>query len=181
MAVAIPIVVAAVTIAAAGVTAYSQVQQGRTANAVATYNAQLANRNAEIAEQNAEAAKLAGTAREEQSRDEVRRVLARQRALVGASGVTTEGSPLLVMMESARQGELDALRIRYTSEVEARSGQFQAQQYQSEATLQRLQGKQAQTAGYMSAGGTLLTGFAQAGTGYYNAKYGNRGAGTPLL
>jgi len=144
---------------------------------VAKYNAELANRNAQIAEQNAEAAKLAGAAKEEQSRDEVRRVLARQRALVGASGITTEGSPLLVMMETARQGELDALRIRYTSEVEARQGLFQAQQYQSEATLQRYQGKQAQKAGYLSAGGTLLTGIGSAAS-YYG---GRKGAGTSLL
>jgi hypothetical protein len=121
-------IAAAATLAAAGISAYGQIQQGKTADKVAQYNAELAQRNAQIAAQNAEAVRFAGTAKEEQSRDEVRQVLARQRALVGASGVTAEGSPLLVMMESARQGELDALRIRYATDIGEQQDLFAAQQ-----------------------------------------------------
>jgi hypothetical protein len=173
-------IAAAAAVAGAGVAAYGQYQQGQTANKVAQYNAELANRNAQIADQNAEAVRFAGTAKEEQSRDEVRQVLARQRALVGASGVTTEGSPLLVMMESARQGELDALRIRYATDIEEQQRLLEGQQQRSQAFLQGAQGRAAQSAGTLAAGGSILTGIGS-GVSSYSSMTRPRGSGTSLL
>jgi len=132
---------------------YSQMQQAREQSKWAEYNAAVAERDAETARMNAEYE--AGI-----KRKETEKLLGRQRALYGKAGVTLEGSPLLLMAETAAEGEMDALMIE-------RGGKLQAQRYRSEATLSRMKGSAAQRAGYWGAGSTLLTGASQ--TAY---KYG---------
>lgn len=54
------------------------------------------------------------------------------------------------------QSEMDALLIRY-------NGIIKSNGYRTQAALQRLQGASAQTQGFMSATGSILTGYAQWG------------------
>ena len=152
--------VAAVVVAAAGAatTAYGQYEQGKAQKKWGSYNAALAERDAETARKNAEYE--AGV-----QRKETQKLLSRQRALYGKSGVTLEGSPLLLMAETAAEGELDALMIE-------RGGRTRAQGYRSEATLSRMKGSAAKRAGYYGAGSTLLTGAGQTATGYAAYKKG---------
>lgn len=114
--------------------------------------------SAKVGEQAAETARMKAAYDEELHRERVRKTLSTMRALYGKSGVDITGSPLLELSESAGQGELDALAIRYGGDVEA------ARQ-RSSATLTRMQGKAAQTASYFQAGSTLLSG---AGSAYTN-------------
>lgn len=92
----------------------------------------------------AEATRAAGE-KERLKRSENKRVLARQRALMGASGVTISGSPLLVMIESARQGNLDALAIRELGEAQAGAKLLEAEFLEfsglSSAARTRLEGR----------------------------------------
>ncbi len=115
--------------------AVGQVQAGRAA--------------AKAGEMNAAAIKEEADVREEQQRFMDQRTMASARAMIGTSGVTSAGSPLLVLAESARRAEMNALNIR-------RGGQLQAE----EALYT---GRQARKAGYIGAGGTLLTGGAKLG------------------
>ena len=138
-------------VGAAVVAAGSAVYQGVQANKEAKYNAQ-------IREQDAIAAKNKAAYDETMHRDRVRKLLSSQKALYGRSGVSLLGSPELVMEETAAQGELDALAIRYGGDVEASRNR-------SEATLSRMRGKSASTSGYASAGSSLLT----AGSKVYKA------------
>jgi hypothetical protein len=115
-----------------------------------------ANYNADRAEQNAKAAEEKAAYDERMHRESVRKILSAQRALYGDSGLSMEGSPLLVMEDSTKQAELDALAIRY-------GGDINAAQQRSSANLLRMQGANAQTAGYITAGTTLLSGAKAAG------------------
>lgn len=131
----------AAVVAAAG-TAYSGEQQRKAASV-----------NADIAQQNAIAAQQKAAFDEERHRDQLKKLMSSQRSLYGKSGVDMSGSPLLVMEDTAAEGELDALAIRYGGNVEA------AQQ-RSAANLYRMQGGAAATSGYIQAGSTLLQGAA---------------------
>jgi len=66
-----------------------------------------------------------------------------------------EGSPLLVMEDTAATGELDALTIRYGGDVAAARSR-------SSANLSRMQGRAAQVGSYFTAGSTLLSGASSA-------------------
>jgi hypothetical protein len=118
-------------------------------SAVSSSNAQK--QNAKVADYQATMAANAAKTKELQQRELDRRILASQRTKYAASGVTTEGSPLLVMMESQRQAELDAMRIRYGGEVEATGWRARSAYYD---TLSR----QSMASGMIGAGRTLLTG-----------------------
>lgn len=130
------------------VSAVGAIQQGRAAEKAANYNAAIADRNATIARQ--QAAADADTSRSVNSRR-----LGAMRAKYGASGVQAEGSVLDVMADSAAQAELEALNIEY-------KGDLAAQGYGETASLNRMQGKNARTSGYLNAGATVLLGSAKA-------------------
>jgi septal ring-binding cell division protein DamX len=110
-----------------------------------------ANTNADIQMEAAKAARQKAGYDEQRHRESIQKLLSAQRALYGKSGLEMSGSPLLVMEDTAGEGELDALAIRYGGDVaaaRARSG----------ANLSRMQARDVQTAGYFQAGSTLLSG-----------------------
>lgn len=112
---------------------------------------EAADYNAAVAEQGARAAQDKASYDEDIHRERVRKLISTQRALYGKSGVEISGSPLLVLEDTAGQGELDALAIRY-------GGNVNAAQQKSSATLSRMQGSAARTSSYIQAGTSLLTG-----------------------
>lgn len=143
-------VVAGVIVAAIGVAVSTTA-----AIQAAEQQQQVAKFNAKVAKNQALAARQAAEANANQRRETLKRVLAQQRAAIGGSGVSdTTGSPLLVQIESARQAELDALRI-------AHGGEQRGLGFESEAAYARYAGRQAATAGYIGAGTSLLQGTAQ--------------------
>ncbi len=127
------------TAASAGGAIYSGIKQE-----------EAAEYSAKVAEQNAEASLKKAAYDEEAQREKVKRLLSTQRAAYGKSGVDLTGSPLLVLEDTAAQGELDALAIRYGGEIEAG-------QQKSKAELYRLQGQTAKTEGFIKAGTTILS------------------------
>jgi hypothetical protein len=121
---------------------------GTTMSAISASNA--AKYNADVAEQNAIAERNRAQYEENAHRRNVQKLLSAQRALYGKANVEMEGSPLLVMEDTAGQGELDALAIRF-------GGDIAAAKQRSAANLARMQGSSALTSGYVSAGTSLLT------------------------
>lgn len=116
---------------------------------------QAADYNAKVAENQAQSIQNKAMYEEQIHRERVRKILSAQRSVFGASGLdTASGSPLLVREDSAMQGEMDAMAIRYGGDVEAANAR-------SAANLYRMQGRTAQTAGFIQAGGSLLSGGAQ--------------------
>ena len=144
------------------ISAYSAIRQGQQAEAVGRYNAR-------VAEQQATSARQAAAADAETKRRQLDRILGSQRARYGASGViASEGSPLLVMMQSEEEAALDVARVRY-------GGEAQGYGLESEARLQRFQGRQARRQSYLGATAALLTGVSGAG-----GIYGKRSTGTTV-
>tara|TARA_R110002096_G_scaffold59612_2_gene149395 strand:- start:206 stop:661 length:456 start_codon:yes stop_codon:yes gene_type:complete len=137
--------VAAMALASAAIGAAASVSQGMAAK-------KQANFSATVAQQQADRERLQAANDSEDYRREQSRVLAARRAAQGASGVDAgSGSSLLTSEDMAGEIELNALRIKNGGEVRAtRAEQF--------ASLQRASGKNAQTAGFMRAGSSLLSG-----------------------
>jgi len=133
----------------AAVSAYSAYQQGAQAEYAARYNAK-------VARNQAQAARDAANADADTQRRHYDRVLAAQRARYGASGVQTEGSPLLVMLDSEEEAALDIARVRH-------GGAVAAQGLEAEAQLERYQGQRARRQSYLKATATLLVGVGGAG------------------
>jgi hypothetical protein len=149
------IAAAAVTVVAAAASAYASYSAAET-------QAQAANYNKKVARNQAQASRDAAAIARANRQEELQRILAGQRARIGASGITEEGSPLLVEMKSAEQAQMDLARITY-------AGATRAQSYTSEGVLQGFYSTKAEQAGYVGAGTALLGGAASATS--YGTKY----------
>jgi hypothetical protein len=148
-----------VAVIAAGVSAYASYEQGQTAKATSKFNQKMAQRQAEQRRLEAEAAA-------KRKAKENERIMAAQRARIGGAGVlSTEGTPLLVQMESAEQAALDEANIRYAGIVA--SGDLEG-----ESILQGYLGTRAGWAGNYQAGASLLQGASSATSAYANYRRG---------
>ena len=95
----------------------------------------------------------------EQAQDDARRQrisadkqLGDMRSSYAASGVvSSQGSALDVLQESAAAAELDNLMIKHQGEMRARG-------YEQESQVAQMRGRAARTRGYMNAGGGALSG-----------------------
>jgi hypothetical protein len=137
------------------------------ASAVASYESgrmqkKAADVSARLAEQQAANERRAAEIRAENYRAEADRRMATMRAQYAASGVTMEGTPLITLMNTARNVEKDVSRIKW-------GGEARANAFEGEAGLQRMIGKQKYAEGVMGAGTTLLTGASKIGGMSYQA------------
>lgn len=153
--------------------AFGAIQQGKAANEAAKYKAQVGEMNATLADRRAKDAVERGAKDEQRKRLEVARLQGEQRAAMAANGVDlTFGSPLDTMVDTAKLGELDALTIRTNAYREAYDYQVDGVNKRAGATLDRMEGKNAQKAGYLSAAGTVLTGLGQGFKQYRSSQIG---------
>jgi hypothetical protein len=133
------------TVAGTAVSAYSAIQAGES-------RAQAARYNRKVALNQAQEAKDRAAVEVQRQRQHAMQVESANRAQMGASGAVGDyGSALLVAQENALQGEMNAQVAEYTGEVEAAN-------YMRRAQLMGMEGQQAQTAGYLTAGSTTLSG-----------------------
>jgi hypothetical protein len=139
--------------------AFGQVQAGKAAQQAGDFNAGV-DRNQAVAARG----RAAFEARKQ--RDMTRKLLATQRAKFGVAGVGFEGSPLLVMEETAKEAELDARAIEYGGEMEAVG-------LESRALLSEWEGRTAKKAARTQAFTSLLGGASK--------MMGAYGAGTPMI
>lgn len=150
------VIPAVIALAGAGVAAYGQHQTGQ-------YQRAIADQNAQLAEQSAIDASRRGAIEEEQHRARVRAILGAQRAAFGASNVvSSSGSPLGLLADTAQFGEADALTIRNNAAREVFG-------YRTEGQGARLRSRMYGRGARYEAGGTLLAGGAQA-YGYWRTR-----------
>lgn len=162
-----PVTLTVLTVAAAGVTAYGQYQQGQAAKQAGEYQAAVAEQNARTSENLAKDAEQRGQIAEQNQRRQTAALMGRQQAVLAAKGIDlANGTPLDILSQSAEYGELDALTIRHNASLEALQLRAQAGNQRAQGQLSLLEGNNAATAGTLSAGGTLLSGGAKAG-GYW--------------
>jgi hypothetical protein len=148
----IAIIGAAASLIAAGVGAYASHEATAQQEAAAKFNRQLALNEAEHA-------KNAAALEAQHQREASETFLARQRALIGASGVEFSGSPLAVLTETAQRAEREAQIIEYGGQVLS-AGRL------SQSDLYGFAARNARRAGPIGAGSTLLTGVSNAGSIY---------------
>lgn len=154
----------ALLIAATAMTAGSQIMAARHADAMGKNNQAIMDYNAKVDEQNAQAVEQQTMYEQKQQAENADRSLSSMRAGLGASGaVTTEGSPLEVMAKQASEFEQDNLMTGYEGRTRANQWRNQATADTMTGRMYRIAGKNARNAGYMAAGGTLLTGFGKSG------------------
>lgn len=91
---------------------------------------------AEAAKFNAETQRQQGLAAERQTRAQAGRQIRSIRAGIAKSGVTFEGTPTMVLAESAANAEIDALNTRWTAQRRTAITEFEGRQGQSAARLQ---------------------------------------------
>lgn len=149
-------------VASTAMTAVGTIQQGAAAAAQGRAQQQAQQYNATIKEQNARLARQQAGAREEQQRRGARQVLGQQRAALAQAGIGVGfGSGLDIEEQSAIRAELDSLTIAYEGELQAQGLLAGAQQdiYFGEVAAAR--GANEQSASYISAGASILSGAAQ--------------------
>lgn len=159
MGAAVPLIVAATTIAGAGVAAYGAYQQGVAAQQQADYQAAVAKNNSILAQRAADDARERGSIEEAQQRLRTRQLIGASRASAAGRGVLVDaGSAALTQADIAQIGELDALTIRNNAEREALGFEAEGANFRGEADLRTTAGRNARTAARFDVASTLLTG-----------------------
>ena len=114
----------------AGVSAYSQIYQGRAAAAGLEAQAKFNERQAAIERQ-------AGAFEADRARDRARRLQGSQVANFAASGVQIDGSPGNIIDDSAAEAELDVQSILYGAERRSENEIFRSNLNRTNAQLER--------------------------------------------
>jgi uncharacterized protein YacL (UPF0231 family) len=146
-------IMAVMAVASTAVGTYSAVAAAQARSAASKFNSKVQQNNATMAEQQsaAEAAK---------TKERGRRLIGQQRAALSAAGVDIDsGSALDIAYDSNVQNELDRLTQLYKGDVSVTGSLAQSQLYKRDAS-------NAMTAGYLQAGGTLLSGIGQSAGAY---------------
>lgn len=105
--------------------------------------------NAKVARQNAVIARQQGVAAVEAQQRQAARAIGSAMASYGASGVQMDvGSPVDVLVDSARMAELDKLTTRYNYELKARG-------YEADSKLNLMEGRAARTSSLFGALGSI--------------------------
>ena len=91
---------------------------------------------AEAAKFNAETQRQQGLAVERQTRSQAQRQIRSIRTGIAKSGVTFEGTPTMVLAESAANAEIDALNARWTAQRQTAITEFEGRSGQQAARLQ---------------------------------------------
>jgi len=109
----------AATVASTGMSVMGQMQQAQSAQAMAGYQAQVAENNRIAAERMAVDAEKRGQVAESRQRLRTKGIMGTQIAALAAQGTDLEGSPTDILGDTAYAGEIDALTIRSNAAREA--------------------------------------------------------------
>jgi hypothetical protein len=134
--------------AGTALSAKGQIDQGKA-------DQRTAKTNAALSEAQANDALLRGTIEESRYRRQIAQIAGRQRAEFGARNVAASGTALDLLADTAGVGEEDAQTIRSNA-------RRQAWGYRNQANEQSRWGANQRSNSQYAAGGTLLTGAAQA-------------------
>jgi hypothetical protein len=139
--------------------AAGQVQEAKASSQAAKYNAQVANMNADLANTQAKQAIESGAREEQMKRLQTSQLIGKQKAAMAANGVDLNfGSPLDTIVDTAKMGELDAQTIRTNSYREAYDYRVKGANYTAEGKIDEAKARNAESAGFMGAIGTILGG-----------------------
>lgn len=162
-----PVSLAVIGGVGAAVSAGGQLASGQATSEAYAYKAQVAANNAAIARQKGVQDIQAGEIAAVNQGLKTRAKVGSQKAQQGAAGVDVNtGSAADVRAGTEELGMLDALTIRSNAANKAWSDEVQAQSDTAQGQLDTMAGEQAETAGYIGAAGTLLSGASTVGGNY---------------
>jgi hypothetical protein len=142
-----------------GVSSY---QQGKAQQAQYNYQAKVNEENAKIAQENANVQRQQGIEEARLQRIKAASTIGAQKTAMAANGVDiTQGTAVDVISDTAAMGELDALQTQYNYEMKARGYEAQAGNFQNQANLDVISGKNAYSAGKMNAINSGIQGLGQ--------------------
>jgi hypothetical protein len=157
----------AVSAVGVGMSAYGMYAQQQSANAMAEYQADVAERNAKVAEYEGQYALEASREKALQHRKRLNAFLGEQRAAQGASGVEVDsGSFLDVTLDTVEQGKMDELAILHEGDLAVWRSEVQADSYNAQADLARMN----QSSPFLAGGTALMTGAGSLGRTYASMK-----------
>lgn len=135
---------------------------GNAAAKAANYNAAVQRENAQLADRQAKNVLDAGTREEQKQKAQTSQLMSKQQAAQAANGVDVSfGSPLDLMVDTAKQGAVDALTIRTNAYRNYDDTRNQAVGYRNQGALYDMQAKNSRTAGMLNGFGSVLTGVSQ--------------------
>lgn len=149
------------SIMAAGTLAMAagQIMQGKARAKAQRYNATVEDINAQVSERQALDSIERGKLAEQQKRIQIGDVIGRQKVAFASGGVDLGfGSPADTIVDTAVMGELDALTVRSNAYREAEGHRVNALNRRAGANMSRAAAVSALNEGFLSAGGTVLTG-----------------------
>lgn len=138
-------------------------------NQALEFNALMMEQNARLANMRALETEKEGQRQEMLHRLKVEQLKGSQRAAAAASGaLVTEGSPMDILFDTERLGEMDAMTLRYNAAMEAWGHKMQGVQYGTQASMYRAQ----RLNPWLSFGTSLLGGAGQLTNMYMLGKKG---------
>lgn len=150
-----------------------QIASASAQSKAAQYNAQVQRNNAELADRQAKNALDAGTREEQKQKAMTQQLMSKQQASMAANGVDVQfGSPLDLMVDTAKLGAVDALTIRTNAYRNYDDTRNQAVSSRNQASLYDMEAKNSRTAGMLGALSSVLTGAAGAYKNYKSAQIG---------
>ncbi len=144
-----------------------QIASANAQSQAAKYNAEVQRQNAQLADRQAKNVLDAGTREEQKQKAMTSQLMAKQQAAMAANGVdTTFGTPLDLMVDTAKQGAIDALTIRTNAYRNYDDVRNQAVSYRNQSALYDMEAKNSRTAGILGAFGSMASGFGGAYSNY---------------
>lgn len=127
------------------------IQQGKQQQAMADYQANVAKENAKIAQNNADTERQTGIEEARLQRMKTLQAVGAQQAAMAANGMdVTSGTSLDIIQDTSAMGELDALQIQTNYERRALAYEQQANNFNNEAQMDTIAGKNAYSAGIIN-------------------------------
>lgn len=141
----------------------SQVASASAQSKAAKYNAEVQRQNAQLADRQAKNVLDAGTREEQKQKAMTQQLMSKQQAAQAANGVdVTFGSPLDLMVDTAKQGAVDATVIRTNAYRNYDDTRNQAVSYRNQASLYDMEAKNSKTAGMLGAFSSVMSGLGSA-------------------
>lgn len=167
-------------VAATAVSAIGAVEGGVASKNAADYQSAVASNNSTIAQQNATYAMESGEAQAaNQSRKGAAQV-GKMKTSIAANGVdVNSGSAVDVVAGQRETNQLDTETVLNNSELQAYGYRTQATNFQAQSQLDTMQGEQAEEAGYLKAGGDILSGASGVGGKWSGIGSSLMGGGSP--
>lgn len=154
-----------------------QIASANAQSKAAKYNAEVQRQNAMLAERQARNVLDAGMREEQKQKAMTAQLMAKQQAAQAANGVDVSfGTPLDLMVDTAKQGAIDALTIRTNAYRNYDDVRNQAVASRNQAALYDMEAKNSRTAGILGAFGTMASSFGSAYSNYVKMNRKNGGA-----